>query len=195
MPDAIGALTQQPQQLGLHGSVDNAMSALGGMDSEGFLNLLVAQLKYQSPMEPQDPGDLMTQTAALAQLDATQQLLQVQQQNLGLQQAVAASNLLGTEVTGIGPDGDPISGTVDSIRYTPAGPVLNLGGTEVAFAQLTELRHGPAGTTAPAPAPEAAPGDDAATAVDHPEMWEGPLHADDAVAAPAPEVDDEPETT
>ena len=191
MPDAIGALTQQPQQLGLHGSVDNAMSALGGMDSEGFLKLLVAQLKYQSPMEPQDPGDLMTQTAALAQLDATQQLLQVQQQNLGLQQAVAASNLLGTEVTGLGPDGDPISGTVDSIRYTPAGPVLSIEGTEVAFSQLTEVRHGPGGTTAPAPAPEAAPGGEGATVVDHPEPWDGPLHADDPVAAPV----DDPDTT
>jgi len=191
MPDAIGALTQQPQQIGLHSSVDDAMSALGGMDSEGFLNLLVAQLQYQSPMEPQDPGDLMTQTAALAQLDATQNLLKVQQQQLGLQQAVAASNLLGAEVTGIGPDGDPISGTVDSIRYTPAGPVLSIEGAEVAFSQLTEVRHGPAGTTPPAPVPEAAPGDGGATAVDHPGMWEGPLHADDPVAAPI----DDPATT
>ena len=191
MPDAIGALTQ-PQQLGLHGSVDNAMSALGGMDSEGFLNLLVAQLKYQSPMDPQDPGDLMTQTAALAQLDASQQLLQVEQRSLGLQQAVAATKLLGTEVTGIGPDGDPVSGTVDAVRYTAAGPALSVGGVEVGFGALTEVRHG---TTTPAPAPEAVPGGDGATAVEHPEMWEGPLHADDPVAAPTPEVDADPDPT
>ena len=195
MPDAIGALTQQPQQLGLHGSVDNAMSALGGMDSEGFLKLLVAQLKYQSPMDPQDPGDLMTQTAALAQLDATQNLLKVQQQNLGLQQAVAASNLLGTEVTGIGPDGVPISGTVESIRYTPAGPVLNIEGTEVAFSQLTELRHGPAEVIATQPEDDdgnALPWDVIAHPPEGAEgVWEGPLHADDSVAAPV----DDPDTT
>lgn len=172
MPDAIGALTQ-PQQTGLHGSVDSAMSALGGMDSEGFLNLLVAQLKYQNPAEPQDPGDLMTQTAALAQLDATQQLLQVQQRNMGLQQAVAATNMLGAEVTGLGPDGDPISGTVDSIRYTPAGPALSVAGVEVGLGSITEVRNG-----------DVAPVDGTTTSPDtdgEPEVWEGPLHADEPV--------------
>ena len=181
MPDAIGALTQ-PQQMGLHGSVDNAMSALGGMDSEGFLNLLVAQLKYQSPMDPQDPGDLMTQTAALAQLDASQQLLQIQQRNMGLQQAVAASNLLGTEVTGIGPDNNPVSGTVESVRYTPAGPMLNVEGVEVRFGDVTELRHGPGEVIArPPDADDGSPG--AWDVIAHPPnapdgtpgTWEGPL--------------------
>lgn len=177
MPDAIGALTQ-PQQMGLHGSVDSAMSALGGMDSEGFLNLLVAQLKYQSPMEPQDPGDLMTQTAALAQLDATQQLLQIQQRNMGLQQAVAATNLLGTEVTGIGPDGNPISGTVDSVRYTAAGPALTVAGVEVGLGSVTEVRHG---TTAPLEGVTPAPGGSGDGTGDDPEVWDGPLHADEPV--------------
>ena len=179
MPDAIGALTQ-PQQMGLHGSVDDAMSALGGMDSEGFLNLLVAQLKYQSPMEPQDPGDLMTQTATLAQLDASQQLLQVEQRSLGLQQAVAATKLLGTEVTGIGPDGDPVSGMVDAVRYTPAGPALSVGGVEVGFGALTEVRHG---TTAPVADTDDAPAADALPPADDEdlEVWEGPLHADEPV--------------
>ena len=202
MPDAIGALTS-PQQMGLHGSVDSAMSALGGMDSEGFLKLLVAQLKYQSPMDPQDPGDLMTQTAALAQLDATQQLLQIQQRNMGLQQAVAASNLLGTEVTGIGPEGDPVSGMVESVRYTPAGPMLTVNGVEVAYSQLTELRHSPGEVIAHPPnLPDGTPG-----------TWDGPLWsppapgsdqpttdqptadgpAADAPVADAPPADDDPE--
>lgn len=177
MPDAIGALTQ-PQHMGLHGSVDSAMSALGGMDSEGFLTLLVAQLRYQSPMEPQDPGDLMTQTAALAQLDATQQLLQIQQRNMGLQQAVAATNLLGTEVTGIGPDGSPVSGTVDSIRYTPAGPALTVAGVEVGLGSVTEVRNG---TTTPIAGATPPPGS-ADDAGEDPEVWDGPLHADEPVS-------------
>ncbi len=172
MPEAIGAPTQ-PQQMGLHGSVDSAMSALGGMDSEGFLKLLVAQMRYQSPMEPQDPGDLMTQTASLAQLDATQQLLQVQQRNMGLQQAVAATNLLGNEVTGLGPDGAPVSGTVQSIRYTPAGPALTVAGVEVGLGSVTEVRDGTTARASGATSPSATDPDAGA-----PEVWNGPLHAD-----------------
>lgn len=140
MPTSIGAIgATSPDQL--HGSVDQAMSALGGMDSEGFLELLVAQLQYQSPLEPKDPGDLMTQTATLAQLDATQQLLATQQRDLGLQQAVMAAGLVGKEVTAEGPDGVALQGEVDGVRYTDAGPVLAIGGDEVLLSSVTEIRR------------------------------------------------------
>ena len=153
MPDSIAGLAPVPQQ-SIQGNVDAAMSALGGMDSEGFLNLLVAQLRYQSPMDPKDPGDLMTQTAALAQLDATQQLLALQQRDLGMQQAVAAAGMLGTEVTAIGADGVSIEGRVDAVRYTTAGPVLEIGGQDVMLDDVRELRAdapGAAQTTSPSP--------------------------------------------
>lgn len=161
MPDALAGITASSPAFGIHGSLDGAMSALGGMDSEGFLNLLVAQLRFQSPLEPSDPGDLMSQTAALAQLDATQQLIRLEQANLGLQQAVAASQLLGTEVTGIGQDGTPVTGVVEAVRYTALGPALKVDGVEVPFAGVTELR-----AAAPPPPIE-----------DPPEVWDGPLSA------------------
>lgn len=146
MPGAIGGLDAATTQQ-LHGSVDSAMSALGGLDSEGFLKLLVAQLRYQSPLEPSDPGDLMTQTAALAQLDATQQLLAAQQRDLGLQQAVAAAGLLGTNVAAVGDDGQPVEGVVDGVRYTSVGPVLDVGGTQVHLGNVLEVRRGDATST------------------------------------------------
>lgn len=140
MPTPVGGYAPA-ESAQLHGSVDQAMSALGGMDSEGFLNLLVAQLRYQSPLEPSDPGDLMTQTAALAQLDATQQLLAAQQQGLGLQQAVAASSLLGSHVSAVGDDGQTVDGIVDGIRYSAVGPVLDVAGTEVHLSSVLEIRR------------------------------------------------------
>ncbi len=161
MPDSVAMNPAMMAPNALHGSVDSAMSALGGMDSEGFLNLLVAQLKYQSPLEPKDPGDLMTQTAVLAQLDATQQLLAVQQRELGLSQAVAAAGMLGTEVTGTGQNGASVTGVVEAVRYTEAGPVLDLGGREVLFAEVRSLRAG-ADTTGSG---GSGSGDDGATTV------------------------------
>jgi flagellar basal-body rod modification protein FlgD len=133
----------------LHGSVDTAMSALGGMDSAGFLNLLVAQLRYQSPMDPKDPGDLMMQTAALAQLDATQQLLALQQRDLGMQQAVTAAGLVGTDITAALADGGQVSGVVDAVRYTAMGPVLRVGQHEVLLASITEIRRPGSPTSTP----------------------------------------------
>ena len=150
MPMAIGAV--EPST-GMHGSVDNAMNALGGMDSQGFLKLLVAQLQYQSPLDPKDPGDLMTQTATLAQLDATQQLLAVQQRDLGLQQAVMAAGLIGREVEATGLSGQPVQGVVDGVRYTLEGPVLQVGTSEVLLQSVTEVR----GSTADTPVDDAVP--------------------------------------
>ena len=141
MPDAIGGIGAA-QSAGLHGSVDSAMSALGGLDSEGFLNLLVAQLRYQNPMEPSDPSALMNQTSQLAQLDATQQLLGLQQRELGMQQAVTAAGMLGTTVTATDADGQPVEGVVDQVRYTALGPVLGIGGVEFTLASISELRLG-----------------------------------------------------
>ena len=140
MPMAIGAV--EPSTA-MHGSVDNAMNALGGMDSEGFLKLLVAQLQYQSPLDPKDPGDLMTQTATLAQLDATQQLLAVQQRDLGLQQAVMAAGLIGREVDATNLDGQFVQGVVEGVRYTLEGPVLQIGTSEVLLQSVTEVRAVP----------------------------------------------------
>lgn len=148
MPDSIAAIAAPPMG-GLHGSLDNAMSALGGMDSQGFLNLLVAQLRYQSPLEPQDPGDLMTQTAALAQLDATQQMVRAQQASLGMNQAVAATGMLDREVTATDGAGQQVTGRVEGIRYSAFGPVLDLGGgREVMFADVRDVRvAGPSAAT------------------------------------------------
>jgi flagellar basal-body rod modification protein FlgD len=142
---------------GLHSSVDSAMSALGGMDSQGFLNLLVAQLRYQSPLEPKDPGDLMTQTAVLAQLDATQQLLAAQQTGLGLQQAVAAAGLLGTTVTAYAQDGTSYTGVVEGIRYTSFGPVLDVSGEDVPLSAVGSVRRTGGAPPLAAPAPDLAP--------------------------------------
>lgn len=140
MPTPLAAIgATQPSQV--HGSVDQAMTALGGMDSEGFLKLLVAQLQYQSPLEPSDPGDLMTQTSALAQLDATQQLLGVQQRGIGLQQAVLAAGLMGQSVVADGVDGAPVAGEVAGIRYTADGPVLEVEGRDVRLGDVREVRR------------------------------------------------------
>jgi flagellar basal-body rod modification protein FlgD len=148
MPTAIGAIGPAT---GLHGSVDSAMNALGGMDSEGFLKLLVAQLQYQSPLDPKDPGDLMTQTATLAQLDATQQLLKVQQRDLGLQQALTASGLIGREVSGTDTEGVDTRGVVTGVRYTDHGPALSLGSREILLYMVTEVRDATSVPTATAP--------------------------------------------
>ena len=117
-----------------------ATSALGGLDNEAFLQLMIAQMRYQDPLAPSDPSAMMQQTSVLAQTEMIQQLTQVQQQLLGLQQASIASELVGTEVTALAADGTEVTGTVEAVRFTAAGPALVVDGTEVPFQNTSELR-------------------------------------------------------
>jgi flagellar basal-body rod modification protein FlgD len=129
------------------GPMGSASSSLGGLDSEAFLKLMVAQLRYQNPMEPSDPGQMMLQTAQFTQLESMQELVRLQQRDLGLQEAVMAAGLIGDEVTVVGVDGALTTGTVLGVRYTTAGPVLDLGDTEAGLGQVTEIRRAPAPTS------------------------------------------------
>ena len=117
-----------------------ATSALGGLDSDAFLQLMIAQMRYQDPMAPSDPSAMMQQTSVLAQTEMIQQMTQVQQQLLGLQQAEMATGLVGTEITATTADGTTVTGTVESVRFTSTGPALVVDGTEVPFQNTSELR-------------------------------------------------------
>ena len=115
-------------------------SALGGLDGDAFLQLMIAQMRYQDPMSPSDPSAMMQQTSVLAQTEMIQQLAQVQQQLLGLQQASVASDLVGTEVSAELADGTTVTGAVQAVRFTADGPALVIDGTEVPFHATSEMR-------------------------------------------------------
>lgn len=153
MPDGIAAVGAPGAIPGQHAGTESALHALSGIGSDGFLRLLVAQLRYQSPLEPADPGDMMLQTAQLAQLDATQQLLSLHQRDFGLQQAVLAAGMVGAQVTATDSNGLAVSGVVDAVRYTATGPVLEVGGREVVLGAVTEVRRAGSTSTPPASPP------------------------------------------
>ena len=107
-----------------------AGTGLGGLGGDAFLNLMVAQLRYQNPMAPSDPSAMMNQTATFTQVETMQKLAQLQQQMLGLQRATMAADMVGKEVTVRGADGNDVTGTVDGVRFTETGPLLRVGDQE-----------------------------------------------------------------
>jgi flagellar basal-body rod modification protein FlgD len=153
MPDAIaagglGALAPQSAQ---------ATDAFSALDSQAFLRLLVAQLRYQNPMSPSDPSAMLQQTSQLRQVETLNQMAKVSSQLLGMQQASMASSLVGKSVTALDEHGATVAGIVDSVRFTPAGPVLLVGDREVPMDGTAEIRSAPPAADASAPA--AAPPD------------------------------------
>lgn len=123
-PTAAAAAAQQA-------GTGTATASLGQLDGDAFLKLLVAQLKYQDPMAPSDGSKMMQQTAQFTQVQTMQQLVEMQQQLMGLQQTAIGSDLIGHRVTATTETGAEVAGVVSGLRFTDDGPLLQVGEHEV----------------------------------------------------------------
>jgi flagellar basal-body rod modification protein FlgD len=120
---------------------------LGGLGTDAFLKLLVAQLRFQNPMAPSDPSAMLSQTASFTQVETLKQVAKTQQLLLGMQQAAIASGLVGKEVSALAADGSTVQGVVDGVRFTESGPILLVGDMDVPLEAATEIRGQQATTT------------------------------------------------
>lgn len=131
MIESIGLTPTQPSS--------SFAGSLGGLGGDAFLKLLVAQLKYQNPMEPSDGSQLMQQTAQFTQVETLQQLAAAQQQLMGLSQFSLAVGLSGKQVTAVGPTGSTVSGEVQGIRFTADGPQLEIDSQWIPLSNVLEV--------------------------------------------------------
>lgn len=116
-----------------------APSVFDGMGSEAFLELLIAQLKYQDPLDPASSSEMMAQTAQFASMEALQKQTSILEQNLGFQQFTVATAMLGTEVTAL-VDSESVTGVVVGVRTTSQGPRLQLdSGEDLDVKQVTRV--------------------------------------------------------
>jgi flagellar basal-body rod modification protein FlgD len=110
------------------------------MGRDTFLKLMVAQLRNQDPMNPQDSAEFLAQTAQFTSLEKLDAVAKQTSQALAAQMAFGASTLAGRSVTFLGEDGvTEVTGTVDTVRFTATGPVLSVGGADVPISSVTAV--------------------------------------------------------
>ena len=123
------------------GSVNtNPLSSLAD-NSQAFLQLLVAQLKYQDPMNPVSGTAFLSQTAQMMQASEITQMVQMEKDQQSATQTSTAASLIGRNVTGFDANNNKTTGVVASVSIDPTnGPTLNLqGGQTVALKSVTEV--------------------------------------------------------
>ena len=104
-----------------------------------FLKLLVAQLKYQNPMEPVDSSQFMAQTAQFTMVEKLEAMAAQTDALVAGEQAQRAAGLLGRQVTYADAQGALQTGVVTGTRLGSDGPVLLLGKTELPLNQVREV--------------------------------------------------------
>lgn len=73
LPVENGKVVEQETSASAKSSKASSNST-SGLDKEAFLQLLVAQMQYQDPLEPMDNTEYIAQLATFSQLEATQNL-------------------------------------------------------------------------------------------------------------------------
>jgi flagellar basal-body rod modification protein FlgD len=110
------------------------------MDSEMFLQLLVAQLRAQDPSSPMDTNEMMAQTTQLASMEQLTTMTNMTQESFSLQMRVAASALLGQEVSYANADGTTATGIVSSVSFEQAVPTVKVGDLELPLDAVAGVR-------------------------------------------------------
>ena len=111
-------------------------------DKDMFLQLLVAQMKYQDPSNPADSSEFLAQTAQFTALEKMQEVADQTSQLVALQVAFGASSMVGRTVTYPAADGTISTGVVDSVQFGATGPVLKVDGNDVFLAQVQSVANG-----------------------------------------------------
>ena len=115
-----GKVVETASQASLKKSTEKAGN---DMDKDAFLQLLVAQMKYQDPMEPTSNTEYIAQYAQFSQVEAISNMAA----SMDLSRA---SSLVGQEVyvktTGSTGNSDYIQGKVDYVVYEGGKPYLSI---------------------------------------------------------------------
>lgn len=113
------------QETASQSSVKQATTSKNGMDKEAFLQLLVAQMKYQDPLEPTSNTEYISQYATFSELE--------QMQNMSATLELSrASSLVGQtvlmKVTDSSGNTTSVQGNVDYIVYENNKAYLSING-------------------------------------------------------------------
>jgi len=88
---------------------------LGDVDVTQFLDLLIAELQNQDPLDPVDNSEMLAQINQIREISATDQLTQTLAAVLTGQNLTTASSLIGKEVRALTDEGDDVTGVVDRV--------------------------------------------------------------------------------
>jgi len=125
-------------------------TAQSGLGKQDFLQLLIAQLKNQDPLQPMDDKEFITQ---MAQFNSLEQM-QAMNQTMSSMSLTQASNLIGKDVQAATTSGS-FAGTVSGVSLIGGNVMVDIGNATVPLAAISTV-------SAPAdPAPlaaKAAPG-------------------------------------
>jgi flagellar basal-body rod modification protein FlgD len=129
MPDAISAASAAAFPTTSTTATETPRNDQLGRDA--FLQLLVAQLRYQDPLSPTNPQDFISQTAQFNTVEKLEELTDLFTSSNRAVTLAAGGDLVGRTVSWYGEDGSVRSGSVAAALNSVDGVSLVVGTDQV----------------------------------------------------------------
>ncbi len=100
--------------------------AINDLDLGTFLELMIAELQNQDPLNPLDNKDMLAQISQIREVGATDKLTQTLESMLLGQNIASATNLIGADVTALSDDGERVEGNVAHVAIDKGVPKLEV---------------------------------------------------------------------
>jgi len=112
----------------------------GSIDSSQFMQILMAQLTHQNPLEPMDSAELTMQFSQLNSLDELRNIRSAMETVSATNQVTYMASLLGKTVKASRADGKVIEGVVDGVIAEASAPQIKIGDETVDLVDVLEIK-------------------------------------------------------
>jgi hypothetical protein len=118
-------ITSQINSLANNRSLSST-DAINDIDLGTFLELMIAELQNQDPLNPLDNKDMLAQISQIREVGATDKLTATLESVLLGQNIASATNLIGTEIKALADDGESVEGLVNRVSIDKGVPKLHV---------------------------------------------------------------------
>ena len=114
-------------------------NALEELDTSQFLDLMIAELQNQDPLNPMDNAQMIEQIGQIRQIDASSRLTDTLDAVLMGQNLSSAASMIGKTVTGLDAGANRITGKVDKVTVADGVPKLHIGAQTITLNNVGEI--------------------------------------------------------
>jgi flagellar basal-body rod modification protein FlgD len=104
----------------------SSADAINDIDLSTFLELMIAELQNQDPLNPLDNKDMLAQISQIREVGATDNLTETLESVLLGQNIASSTNLIGADVDAVSDDNQRVSGVVSRVSIENGQPKLHL---------------------------------------------------------------------
>ncbi|WP_051544834.1 flagellar hook capping FlgD N-terminal domain-containing protein [Butyrivibrio sp. MC2021] len=135
--NSVSAIVKNGEVTNLDNSTKSKNATPAGYDKDSFLQILVAQMKYQDPLEPTSNTEYINQYATFTQVEQLSNMANAM--SLSRASEMVGKTVRITQVNGDTGEASVIEGVVDYVTFSGNKAYLNINGENYSIDDVTEV--------------------------------------------------------